>query len=692
MKPKRPAARPATRARAVRRVGGVRLEDGALRIADRSVPLLCGAVHYWRLERESWRAALSETRALGIPIVETYVPWQVHELAPGDYDFGQRDPRKDVGAFLDLAADLGLYAFVRPGPHINSEMTWFGLPERIVYDKSIQARSPRQSPVVLGFPPRMFPVPSYASEQYHLESQRWLEAAAGQLAPRLWPQGPIVLLQVDNEATYWFRDSAYDQDYHPDAIAGWRAWLAQRYGTPHEAGKAHRREYAAWEDATPPERFDAETPEQLALHLDWGAWREELITRSLVRFKSAMSGAGLKGVPTVHNLPLGEQAAPVSTPRIEEIVDLVGLDYYHARREHRTIKRRTLFLAGSSRLPFAPEMGVGAPPWFTPLTHEDSLFCAMSACAYGLRGMSLYMTVDRDRWYGAPIDATGNPRLEAGAWKSFLHALTNVGFHRLQRRVEVGLALPREYSRLSRATHLMGVLSPITLEAIGGSPVEACSEEPLGFAGPIQVLWWTMIARFAEALTAAGVPYVYVDGDAPEERYDGLRVVIAPTYEFASVARWSRLCDFASEGGTVVFGPAMPTLDDTMRARPFEVPRNGRRVLIDRPEDADEVVRTLVHDLGLETPFRASPAPVETTVHEDDGGPRVLFVINPAPERIEATIELPYAIAFEDTASGDRFAGDRSITVPMAPHACRMLVVRRSAQEEGAQATAGRVS
>lgn len=689
MRPKRPAARPATRAR---RVGGVRLEDGALRIADRSVPLICGAVHYWRIEREHWRAALSETRALGIPIVETYVPWQVHELAPGDHDFGQRDPRKDVGAFLDLAAELGLYAFVRPGPHINSEMTWFGLPERVVYDKAIQARSPRQSPVVLGFPPRMFPVPSYASSQYHAEAQRWLEAVGEQLASRIWPQGPIVLLQVDNEATYWFRDAAYDQDYHPDAIAGWRTWLEQRHGSLEETARAHRREYASWDEVAAPERFDAEEPEQLSIHLDWGAWREALITQALVRFKQGMAKAGLAGVPTVHNLPLGEQAAPVSMPRIEEVVDLVGLDYYHARREHRTIKRRTLFAAGSSRLPFSPEMGVGAPPWFTPLTHEDSLFCAMSACAYGLRGMSLYMTVDRDRWYGAPIDVQGNPRIEAGAWKSFLHALASVGFHRLERRVEVGLVLPREYSRLSRATHLTGFLTPITLEAAGGSPVEACSEEALGFEGPIQVLWWRMIARFAEALTEAGVPYVYVDGDAPAERYEGMRVLISPSYEYASTERWARLCAFASEGGTVVFGPAMPTLDESMRPRPFEVPRDARRVLIDRPEDAADVVRALVEDLGLETPFRASPAPVETTVHEDEGGPRVLFVLNPAPERIEAEVELPYAISFEDAASGERFAGDRSISVVMAPHSCRMLIVRRTAQEEGAEAHAGRVS
>ncbi|MDQ3036274.1 MAG: beta-galactosidase [Myxococcota bacterium] len=702
MKPKRPAARPATRARSAgaasskgrpaKRAGSVRLEDGALRIGDRSVPLLCGAVHYWRLERESWRAALTEVRALGLPIVETYVPWQTHELAPGDYDFGQRDPRKDIGAFLDLAAELGLYAFVRPGPHINSEMTWFGLPERIVYDKSIQARSPRQNPVVLGFPPRMFPVPSYASTQYHTEVGRWFDAVGAELGSRMWPNGPIVLLQVDNEATYWFRDAAYDADYHPDALAWWRKWIEKRHGTLAEVAAAHHREYRGWDDVRAPQRFDAESPEELPLHLDWNEFREDLTATALTRFKARMKKAGLGGVPTVHNLPLGEQAAPISTPRLEEIVDVVGLDYYHARREHRTVKRRTLFLAGTSRLPFSPEMGVGAPPWFTPLTHEDSLFCAMCSAAYGVRGMSLYMAVDRDRWYGAPIDAQGNPRLEAGAWKSFLHALTSVGFHRLERRVEVALVLPREYSRLSRATHLLGLLSPITLEAVGGTPVEACSEEDLGFAGPIQVLWWRMIARFAEALTAARVPYVYVDGDVPDERLEGIRVLIAPTYEYASVERWGRLCGFAARGGHVVYGPAMPALDESMRARPFEVPKHGRKVSIDTAQDAVDVVEQLVRELALERPFPAEPSPVETTVHQDEHGPRVLFVINPSAERVEAEVALPYPMALEDASSGERLVGDRTLALALTPYACRMLIVREGADDAGARATAGRIA
>lgn len=682
------ARRASARRSRPRRSGKPKLTGRVLSIGDRDVPLLSGAMHYWRLERSAWRTGLTQLRDLGLPIVETYVPWQVHETAPGEFDFGEHDSRKDVGAFVDLAGELGLLVFVRPGPHINAEMTYFGLPERIVHDRACQARSPRQNAVLQGFPPRMFPVPSYASRTFHDEVGRWYDAVGQVLAPRRWPAGPIALLQVDNEASYYFRDAAYDQDYHPDALALWRKFLERRYATLDKAADAHRATYARWDDCAPPERFRAESPGDLAVHLDWAAFREDLITQALGKMRRRLGKAGLKGLITVHNFPLGDQGVPMSSTAIEGVVDLVGFDYYHARREHRAIKRRTLYLAGTHPIPYAPEMGIGAPAWFTPLSNDDSLHTAMIALAYGLRGFNLYMAVDRDRWYGAPIDARGNPRVEAGAWKQLLGAMSKVGFHALSRRVQVGLMMPREYSRLSKATSLLGPLSPTILEAVGGSPVDACREETFGFEGPIQVLWWKLLARFADALTEAGVPYVYVDGDAPAERLESLRVLVTPSFELCDPARWKRINGFAERGGTVVYGPAMPGLDLALKRTLFEVPAGGRRVHIDTDEDARAVVDELVRDLELARPYCVRPAPLETTVHEDVSGPRVLFVINPAKRRVDATIDVPGATTLEDLLSGERFDGRQQITIPMAPWTCRMLSLEAAAQEGEGSGTA----
>src|SRR5882724_13325217 len=95
----------------VRRVG---LTSTGLVLSGESVPLYAGAVHYWRLEREAWRPALLATQKLGVRFIDTYVPWGVHETAPGQADFGQNDPRLDVAAFIRLVQELGLLAIIRP--------------------------------------------------------------------------------------------------------------------------------------------------------------------------------------------------------------------------------------------------------------------------------------------------------------------------------------------------------------------------------------------------------------------------------------------------------------------------------------------------------------------------------------------------------------------------------------------------
>jgi beta-galactosidase len=79
----------------------VRVEKGRVLVGDREASLLSGAVHYWRLHPNSWEDILSSVKDLGLETIETYIPWEFHELEPGVFDFtGASDSRRDLAGFL----------------------------------------------------------------------------------------------------------------------------------------------------------------------------------------------------------------------------------------------------------------------------------------------------------------------------------------------------------------------------------------------------------------------------------------------------------------------------------------------------------------------------------------------------------------------------------------------------------------
>src|SRR5690606_13459497 len=82
----------------------VEIHPHGLRLCDPGeiVPLWAGAMHYWRHAPEDWSSCLDAMKAMGLRLVDIYVPWGVHEVAQGTFDFGQHYARLDVARFVEL--------------------------------------------------------------------------------------------------------------------------------------------------------------------------------------------------------------------------------------------------------------------------------------------------------------------------------------------------------------------------------------------------------------------------------------------------------------------------------------------------------------------------------------------------------------------------------------------------------------
>ncbi|MFD0304789.1 beta-galactosidase family protein [Streptomyces sp. NPDC127119] len=154
-------------------------------VDGRPVRLLSGALHYFRVHEGQWGHRLAMLRAMGLNCVETYVPWNLHEPAPGVY----RDVDA-LGRFLDAAHAAGLWAIVRPGPYICAEWENGGLPHWVTGGLGARIRTRDE-----GF---LGPV------------ERWFARLLPQIVPRQFDRGgPVVMVQVENEYGSYGSDQVY---------------------------------------------------------------------------------------------------------------------------------------------------------------------------------------------------------------------------------------------------------------------------------------------------------------------------------------------------------------------------------------------------------------------------------------------------------------------------------------------------
>lgn len=74
---------------------------------------------YYLYPRAQWERELVWMKTLGIRMVEFSIPWNWHQLGPGDFDFtGRTSPRRDLAALIRLLRKLDLRAWVRPLPPV----------------------------------------------------------------------------------------------------------------------------------------------------------------------------------------------------------------------------------------------------------------------------------------------------------------------------------------------------------------------------------------------------------------------------------------------------------------------------------------------------------------------------------------------------------------------------------------------
>ncbi len=153
------------------------IKDGNFLLNGKPFHVYSGEMHYARVPKAYWSHRLQMMKAMGLNTVATYVFWNYHEIAPGQWDFST--DRKNLREFIETAQKEGLKVILRPGPYACAEWDFGGFPWRLLNDKELEIRS---------------------GDKFVQECTNYINRLAEEVKDlQITNGGPIIMVQVENE-------------------------------------------------------------------------------------------------------------------------------------------------------------------------------------------------------------------------------------------------------------------------------------------------------------------------------------------------------------------------------------------------------------------------------------------------------------------------------------------------------------
>lgn len=396
-----------------------------LHLGGRIIPMISGEVHYWRINPQQWRPALERVKEMGIHLVASYVCWDFHEVAPGEFDFtGRTDERRNLVAFLSLLQEMDFDIIIRPGPYIYSEWKNNGVPDRV-------ARFHR-------FDPR-----------FTAEAEPYIHAVMAVLRPFLATQGGrIVLLQAENEIDPW--PALFTEPLGLGKTAGeFHQFLQEQYESVEALNRSWSANFLSFDQAHAVCVDRPEHPELLVRYLDFVRFKHWYVKKTASWAVSTYRAAGAD-VPIILNGYDGPGTQHWG--EMERVADVFGQDIYPSNEfekwqdEFRFLLEKGRFARAISRVPYIGEFEAGVwHGWHYltgALTANHYRMAAVGALAGGIVGWNWYMLVNRDNWYMSPINEWGRTRPELfTTFKSIVAAFERLQPATLEHRCSLAVSI-----------------------------------------------------------------------------------------------------------------------------------------------------------------------------------------------------------------------------------------------------------
>ncbi len=160
--------------------------------------IISGEMHPARIPAEYWRHRIQMAKAMGCNTISVYIFWNYHESEEGIYDFSTEN--RNIGEFIRIVQDEGMWLIVRPGPYVCAEWDLGGIPSYLLNIPDIKLRT--------------------LDPRYMAAAERYMARLAEEIRPYLITKGgPILMIQIENE----YGSFSNDRDYMSRLREVWAA-------------------------------------------------------------------------------------------------------------------------------------------------------------------------------------------------------------------------------------------------------------------------------------------------------------------------------------------------------------------------------------------------------------------------------------------------------------------------------------
>jgi beta-galactosidase len=558
-------------------------------------------MHYFRVSKRHWSICFERIRKAGFRIISTCVPWNLHEITLGDFDFyGTSDHTRDLVVFLELAREFGFKVILYPGPFINSDWKNGGYPDFLYNNPEILAKEPSgesfklsalrhtkgdTSSTLLTIPERRredqarsagyngivqgLPLTDYTENETeyvfsllhpHFLShvKRYLSGLSDIIKNYIYPKGPVILVKLDNGLAPFLagktsvNPAPFRQDYN-EHLTGvlFPEYLKEKYQEIKKLNQLYGEKHADFKSVKPPTELKIAKLQNLIKYFDWISFKEKIFSDYVLKLKELYLSLDVPPLFSTDLFPSTDFSLPFHWKNLESDDLFTGISLLW-QDDYVELARHLRYFATCGKFPWSSQFSVGSRAdsprdgeKYFPVPPKKVKFLLISALASGVKGFNYYMFVERDHWYDAPLGNDGTIRPNFDLIKKFYDLVGKIGLESLKSFPQVGLANYRPYLWFDFLSH--------------GSSIKA--GEPFSY---LPFLFSKTHKGLSRDLINLKLCFGMPDLELSESLKEFL-VLLVPCAEFMDAETQKLLVKLTKEGKTLILFGLLPRFDLNMK-------------------------------------------------------------------------------------------------------------------------------